>query len=107
MTRLKVIYNNNSALWNLNIEAILKSHVYVWTEDFYESYNENDIHRSDILDRIAKDKGRDQTCSICLSDIEMGEVMFRSKWNHYFHSECIEILIFYKNSCPIWRSKAI
>ena len=100
LMKLKAIYNQSKDKWDEYIDKISRHDVYVNTGECFECFNNN---KSKI---IKMDVDRQNTCPIWICDIENEEILFVTKWNHYFHAQCIETLIFYKNKCPLWRFKA-
>ena len=101
MERLRDVVQANIDNVKLTMECIIKYKVYVSTEIFYETYK-----KGEVRDRLKKENGRDASWAICLTDIEMGEVLLRLKCDHYFHCEWIETVALYRNKCPLWRNTA-
>ncbi|KAL4495139.1 hypothetical protein ABPG72_007246 [Tetrahymena utriculariae] len=48
-----------------------------------------------------------QTCSICFLEIENKSSIYELECKHVFHSDCLDIWLKNKNSCPNCRSKVI
>ena len=59
-----------------------------------------------ITDQLFRVMGINQ-CSICLSDLEEGDLIRTLPCNHYFHHECIDEWLITKNAlnCPMCRSE--
>ena len=41
-------------------------------------------------------------CSICLENINSNKII-KTDCFHYFHKECLDIWVLYKNNCPLCR----
>ena len=49
------------------------------------------------------DDMKDEQCTICISNYELGEKITKIKCNHNFHTYCISEWVKYKSECPVCR----
>lgn len=49
-------------------------------------------------------EGEDQrTCSICIDDFVLGDIVYRLSCRHQFHVDCLQMWLFYQKTCPNCR----
>jgi hypothetical protein len=63
--------------------------------------------KSDLekIKSVKLEEKSDEKCSICMSEMEEGEVVSTLKCNHKYHKECVEeYLSHHSNKCPICRA---
>jgi len=58
------------------------------------------------LEQVDNDEG-EQSCSICILELEGGERIADLDCNHYFHADCLSEWIKKKNSCPLCQAEGI
>lgn len=61
----------------------------------------DDIH----LDMPTKKLPKEDTCSVCLSELAQDVDVYDTPCNHYFHKECLDGVARYKPECPLCRIK--
>ena len=54
--------------------------------------------------RIVTPDIKDEICSICVSNFEVGENITETKCKHFFHTNCIAEWVQYKQECPVCRN---
>ena len=63
--------------------------------------------KSDLekIEAVKLEEKLEEKCSICMSEMEEGEVVSTLKCNHKYHKECVEeYLSQHSNKCPICRA---
>lgn len=63
--------------------------------------------KSDLekIEAVKLEEKLEEKCSICMSEMEEGEVVSTLKCNHKYHKECVEeYLSHHSNKCPICRA---
>jgi hypothetical protein len=87
-----------------NMDTRVMNSVMAESLTFYKTQEKkNEIELSEPTLRTAKAKHLTETCTICMSQFELGEKLVKTKCKHLFHRDCLAEWVKYKSECPVCR----
>jgi hypothetical protein len=108
--RIQIIYIDENNINNLIINYINN---YINLNDDINNSNEDNEDNSrlteeevNIIPQITIEEELEDSCSICLENIQIGSMVYNIPCNHKFHINCLKPqLINYNRKCPLCRNE--
>ena len=69
----------------------------------YKTQEKKPNIKLDIKGTTVDSEMKDEICTICVSEYEVGDQITKTKCNHVFHTNCISEWVKYKTECPVCR----